>query len=577
MKKELLLIIFGFFLIGLISFVSSADNLNFPLPRAMSGNVYLVNTDNNSLSEETPFSNGKILISFTASVCTGKDVLIQLDKNGYYEYNPKTDPVNNISGWNNILCTYKIDSMYIVNNSEIIGSLSNSYDNSNYYKNGDKFIHQYIRVHTDKPLWKDPSKETFLGVIKDNEKNYQVSFIEVPNNLTNNKNPVILVHGLNCDSGAWDPSGIVDKLHDHGYDAWTFYYPNNQEVKYSAALLADGISFIKQITEKSKVNLIGHSLGGLVVYSYVENLAKTPQGKQINYSGDVDKLIAIGSPFAGSNIANKIVGGRLDLAIVLGSSSINIPAHYDVCQGSEITWDLTKGEIPRDITPYTIAGTNDDLPLPKEDVVSDGLVSLTSVSFLKKSIPLISIHRDHAGEINNVDTPEIIRAILDNSGELVIKDNLNKQNGEYYINPGSEYSDENPYTRGSLLIKINISENVENVSLRSDSLIVPFKKNSLTGIWFHFNDNSSASDYTFSIPNDTYNLFINDKSTGGLIEIKPAETAFLEYSISNGSSQQPPSLNVTTVQDLIYDYKQFKSENLNLTDYINILNNKILS
>jgi pimeloyl-ACP methyl ester carboxylesterase len=106
---------------------------------------------------------------------------------------------------------------------------------------------------------------------------------------------------LNCKSsgysGSWSMApyakdvykNVLDKLNDE-YEVLEFYYDWRNDVRVSADNLK---SFIQKKTEPSeKVNIFGHSMGGLVGRSYVEI-----------ESNKVDKYFSAGSPHLGTTIA----------------------------------------------------------------------------------------------------------------------------------------------------------------------------------------------------------------------------------------------------------------------------------
>lgn len=124
-------------------------------------------------------------------------------------------------------------------------------------------------------------------------------------------NPVILVPGI---LGSWNISGrwqidpifhtydnLMEALIAAGYredgamedvpNLFTFPYDWRADNNITAELLKDKIQQVKNITGASRVDLVAHSMGGLVARSYIQS---------DNYQNDVDQIIFLGTPHKGS-------------------------------------------------------------------------------------------------------------------------------------------------------------------------------------------------------------------------------------------------------------------------------------
>ena len=123
--------------------------------------------------------------------------------------------------------------------------------------------------------------------------------------------PVILVPGI---MGSWPVLGVwqVDPIF-HTYDnliaalisagykepgiaepkgnLFTFPYDWRADNNITANLLKEKIQEVKTITGASKVDIIAHSMGGLVARSYIEGS---------DYQNDVDQVVFLGTPHQGS-------------------------------------------------------------------------------------------------------------------------------------------------------------------------------------------------------------------------------------------------------------------------------------
>ena len=137
-------------------------------------------------------------------------------------------------------------------------------------------------------------------------------------------------------------AGLIEELKQNGYeegkDLFVFPYDWRLDLNWSALgipysgfdSLKDKIEKVKQETGAQKVNIIAHSMGGLVVKNYLKRYG----------SGSVDKFIDMGTPHLGAPQAMKILmyGDDLEfnyLGIGLSSERIktisqNFPSVYQL-------------------------------------------------------------------------------------------------------------------------------------------------------------------------------------------------------------------------------------------------------
>ena len=188
------------------------------------------------------------------------------------------------------------------------------------------------------------------------------------NTATNStKLPVLLIHGYMEDAAVWNK--WVDLLKKDGIAVYPITFKQSDDKCGSSAEHAKELSKIigqiKDETGQNKVNIVGHSKGGLDARVYLANNTK-----------DVANLVMIGTPNAGSPLAE--------------SSEICTPAVYDLRPGAA----ATEVKMNPNTKYYTIAGDwNPELgncqltlALPMEQSSSstlpkpnDGIVPLASV------------------------------------------------------------------------------------------------------------------------------------------------------------------------------------------------------
>lgn len=120
------------------------------------------------------------------------------------------------------------------------------------------------------------------------------------------KNPVLIIPGL---MGTWfsrlDPikgtyNNLIKNLKNKGYseqELFTFPYDWRNDNEVSANYLAEKMEEIKKVCNCDKVDLVAHSMGGLIARSYIAS---------DNYKNDVGQLIFLGTPHLGSPDAYSI-------------------------------------------------------------------------------------------------------------------------------------------------------------------------------------------------------------------------------------------------------------------------------
>lgn len=187
---------------------------------------------------------------------------------------------------------------------------------------------------------------------------------------------VVLAHGLGrSDFAMWR---FTQRLENAGYLVCTLDYSSLGETVES--VLESTTDQIDQcVSSAPQVHFIGHSLGGLVIRSYLQNHKDFVEGERLG------EVVLIGTPNGGSELADHYsnswlmeVGGEISQALVTGENSL----------GNQLE------ELDIDIG--VIAGTK-SMTLTK-DVFSgpnDGLVSVESTK-LNNMTDFITINVGHS-------------------------------------------------------------------------------------------------------------------------------------------------------------------------------------
>ena len=154
----------------------------------------------------------------------------------------------------------------------------------------------------------------------------------VPTSIDPNRPLIILIHGIDSDRGMLVP--LADLLTHEGNQVGFFSYAGDQPIDDSAASLAQKLADLRALYPTLRVQIVAHSMGGLVARDYIEGPA---------YVGGIDRLIMVGTPNAGSSWSK--------LRFIL-----SIQQHYNLWRNDpdwSPSWYVTEGvgEAGRELAP----------------------------------------------------------------------------------------------------------------------------------------------------------------------------------------------------------------------------------
>ena len=115
--------------------------------------------------------------------------------------------------------------------------------------------------------------------------------IAMPETVTADKPLTLLIHGLDSRANVWDWM-VSTMTQDAGWQPAIFTYPDDGPCVGAAELLADCLADVRLRHPKLAINLLAHSMGGLVSREYVEGPMYRP--------GMVERFVMIGPPNHGS-------------------------------------------------------------------------------------------------------------------------------------------------------------------------------------------------------------------------------------------------------------------------------------
>ncbi|HYO10969.1 MAG TPA: alpha/beta fold hydrolase [Tepidisphaeraceae bacterium] len=154
----------------------------------------------------------------------------------------------------------------------------------------------------------------------------------LPKEVDVNRPMVVLVHGLDCNRANWFP--MADLIVGEGFQVAYFTYPSDQPLEDSAEMLGREMNALRETFPHVKIDVIAHSMGGLIARRYVEG---------DSYAGGVDRFIMIGTPNLGTRWASY-------------RWALEVQEHYQLWKtepGWSPTWMITDGlgEAGRDLKP----------------------------------------------------------------------------------------------------------------------------------------------------------------------------------------------------------------------------------
>jgi pimeloyl-ACP methyl ester carboxylesterase len=113
--------------------------------------------------------------------------------------------------------------------------------------------------------------------------------LKLPADYDPNKPLVVLIHGLDSQSGVW--WSMAQLLQAQRYQVAYFSFPSDGPVRDDGNRLADEMQALHETFPQARVDLIAHSMGGLIARAYIEGN---------RYTQPVDRFIAVGPPNHGS-------------------------------------------------------------------------------------------------------------------------------------------------------------------------------------------------------------------------------------------------------------------------------------
>jgi pimeloyl-ACP methyl ester carboxylesterase len=229
-----------------------------------------------------------------------------------------------------------------------------------------------------------------------------VNGIQVPGSLTVNviPRPVVMVHGFNSDFTAWTnylgPNGYLMELGLQGFAVGDGQVPGvmdtgslsdpfkrTNSIAQNAVILGEYIENVQEATGAEKVDLLVHSMGGMISRYYLD---------RVMTNDNVAQLIILGTPMAGSACS-----------ILPASLGMMLPATLEIQPGYMVNVFNQQIVKRKGVPFYALAGTKllDAVASPCTPVPSDVVVTLDSVRAIPmpvEEIPLLHIELNTSRE-----------------------------------------------------------------------------------------------------------------------------------------------------------------------------------
>ena len=143
---------------------------------------------------------------------------------------------------------------------------------------------------------------------------------------------VVLIHGLDDDDAVW--TRMTPLLQDEGFQVACFSYPGDRPISEDAQNFGKELAALHKASPDLQMNIVAHSMGGLVARSYIEST---------DYTGGIAHLIMIGTPNHGCKLA------YWDLVAPITHTSKPAKKEWSWHPG---TWmDHVLNDAPRDLLP----------------------------------------------------------------------------------------------------------------------------------------------------------------------------------------------------------------------------------
>ena len=248
-------------------------------------------------------------------------------------------------------------------------------------------------ISLDDPLYSDEygSKGFWAGMEFYREIGGNIYFLEP---YDPKKIPILFVHGAAGSPQNW--KSIVGKLDRDRFQPWFFYYPSGASLNSMSYLLLWKLLNLQEQYKFSEIYITAHSMGGLVVRSFLVNFGQL--------FPTVTKFISISTPWGGEELASS--GVKYSPAV--------IPAWRDMQPQSEFIASIYSRTMPPTLNYYLFFGHKGDRnPLRPNNDTTVTLASQLDLRQQREAKKIYGFNEDHMSILSDKQVLSQYNAILD--------------------------------------------------------------------------------------------------------------------------------------------------------------------
>ena len=144
------------------------------------------------------------------------------------------------------------------------------------------------------------------------------------------------------------------------FATWKIDYPNTGHIPELASVIPKCIEYLQAKSgNPDDVNIIAHSMGGLLARAYINGIGKTVSGDVVNYNDDVDKIVLLATPNTGGRFSSLI--NTVPNALSIGLGGVEQFAAYDMGENSTFINFLNQQNPPADVSMIAFAGYDSNI------------------------------------------------------------------------------------------------------------------------------------------------------------------------------------------------------------------------
>jgi pimeloyl-ACP methyl ester carboxylesterase len=215
------------------------------------------------------------------------------------------------------------------------------------------------------------------------------------------KIPILFVHGVSGSPTQF--TEIIASLDRKVYQPFVLYYPSGFSISTIGKALKFAVDEAQVRYGFSEMNIIAHSMGGLVTRSFINQFAQS----EASYT--IPNYITISTPWGGHDAAS--MGLKYAPAI--------IPVWHDIVPGSTFLNDLCQTGLPENTPHYLFFGYQGSSRFAGGN--SDGVVSIASQLHMpvqEQAALVRGYNETHTSILKNANLQTLINTILEQSRNM---------------------------------------------------------------------------------------------------------------------------------------------------------------